>query len=81
MRVVASHEVRINKTYINTSFRVSIIAHNMYFHSDNNPINKFKAGFLRWFWNRRFLNKVINHIDDIGLNYYFHRRFGNKNID
>ena len=31
-----------------------------------------------WLWNKYFLEKIKNHVDHIGLNYYFHSEFGNK---
>ena len=38
--------------------------------------------FSNKFWNFYFLNKIKNHLDFIGLNYYFHRKlFGNENKD
>jgi len=58
------------------SSEVGIVKDNIYFHANRNIINKFKAWFLNWFWNRRFLNKVFMHCDTIGLNYYFHKKFG-----
>lgn len=33
------------------------------------------AKIASWFWNREFLNRIKNHQDFIGLNYYFHNRF------
>ncbi|MDP3996451.1 MAG: family 1 glycosylhydrolase [bacterium] len=34
------------------------------------------AGFLRWFWNKRFLNSIRGETDFIGINFYFHKKFG-----
>ena len=34
--------------------------------------------FTDFLWNKYFMNKVKNHIDTIGLNYYFHTEFGKK---
>ncbi|MDP3051945.1 MAG: glycoside hydrolase family 1 protein [bacterium] len=65
-----------NKSYkvikeINAQAQVGISKHNIYF--ENIP-------FANYFWNEYFLNKIKNHQDFIGLNYYFHARlFGNKN--
>lgn len=58
-------------------FDVGIVKDNIYFHANWNPINMLSALFMNWFWNRRFLNKVKDNIDSIGLNYYFHKKFGN----
>lgn len=57
--------------------QVSIVKDNIYFHSSN-VLFKPLASFMRWFWNRRFLNMVSEHIDAIGLNYYFHKEFGGR---
>ena len=65
-----------NKSYkvikeINAQTQVGISKHNIYF--ENIP-------FANSFWNEYFLDKIKNHQDFIGLNYYFHARlFGNKN--
>ena len=65
---LASHII-IKK--INSELQVGIAKNNIYF--ENIP-------FLRHFWNFHFLNKIKNHCDFIGLNYYFHRKFfGNEN--
>lgn len=63
---------------LNKNLEVSIVKDNIYFHANWNPFNKLLAGFLNWFWNRRFLNKVYKHCDAIGLNFYFHKHFGGK---
>lgn len=57
---------------------VGIVKDNIYFHSDKKPWNIVRAKFLNWFWNHRFLNKIDNHCDNIGLNYYFHSYYGNS---
>ena len=59
---------------------VGIVKDNIYFHANWNPFNKLLAGFMSWFWNRRFLNKVYKHTDSIGLNFYFHRKFGDRDV-
>jgi beta-glucosidase len=38
------------------------------------PIEIFFAKFLRYIWNYRFLEKIKNEIDYIGVDYYFHNR-------
>lgn len=57
---------------------VGIVKQNMFFHSDKWPWNIFLKFFFKWFWNRYFLNKIKNHVDSIGLNYYKHWHFGHK---
>lgn len=56
--------------------KIGISKNNIYFHSNANPFNMLYAGFMNWFWNRRFLNGIKNHQDFIGLNHYFHHKFG-----
>ena len=57
---------------------VGIVKDNIYFHANWNPFNKIAAVFMNWWWNRRFLNKIRGHFDSIGLNYYFHKKFGDR---
>jgi len=37
-------------------------------------LDKFSARTSHYFWNERFLNRIKNHLDFIGLNYYHHNR-------
>jgi len=37
-------------------------------------IEKSLAKLFNYFWNLRFLNKIKNHLDYIGVDYYFHDR-------
>ena len=55
---------------------VGIIAHIIYFHANGNPINKLKAKIINWHFNHHFLDHVAAKCDSIGLNYYFHKKFG-----
>lgn len=65
---------------IDLNSEVGIVKDNIYFHANKNPFNKLAAYISRQYWNFRFLNKIKNHYDSIGLNYYFHKSFGsNKN--
>lgn len=57
---------------------VGIVKDNIYFHGNWNPFNKIIAACMNWWWNRRFLNKISGNFDSIGLNYYFHKKFGDK---
>lgn len=59
---------------------VGIVKDNMYFHANWNPINKLVALIAQRVWNLHFINKVAQHIDTIGLNYYFHKHFGNNDV-
>lgn len=58
---------------IDQNNKVGIAKHNIYFEAANNKIINRGLKFLAdWWWNFRFLNKIKNHQDFIGLNYYFH---------
>ncbi len=61
---------------IDIACEVAIVKDNFYWHSNWNPFNMIIASFMGWWWNRRFLNKVYQYTDTIGLNYYFHKKFG-----
>jgi len=37
-------------------------------------LDRFNVFLCDYFWNRYFLNKIKNHLDFIGLNYYFHNK-------
>lgn len=55
---------------------VSVVKHVILFHANGNPINKLIACFMNWWWTHRFMKQVYEKCDSIGLNYYFHRKFG-----
>ncbi len=55
---------------------VSIVYHVILFHANGNPWNKLKAWVGNYFWTYRFMNQVSKKCDSIGLNYYFHKKFG-----
>lgn len=63
---------------IDLNSEVGIVKDNIWFHSNKNPFNKIAAKVMQKYWNFRFLNKIKNHYDSIGLNYYFHSTFGKK---
>ena len=56
--------------------KVGIAKHNIFFEANANPFNILLCTFMDWFWNHRFLNLIAGHQDFIGLNHYFHRKFG-----
>ncbi len=55
---------------------VSVVKHVILFHSNGNPFNKLVAKFMNWWWTHRFMKRVYLKCDSIGLNYYFHKKFG-----
>ncbi len=61
---------------INRDVRVSVVKHVHYFHADRNMIHKLQAKIAFYFQTRSFINKIIDSIDEIGLNYYRHTKFG-----
>jgi len=58
------------------SVLVGIAKNNIYFepHNPKSPLDKTSCALSSYFWNHYFLNKIKNHLDFIGLNYYFHQR-------
>lgn len=54
------------------SNQVGIAKHNIYFEAGPGFINKVLKYAADWWWNFRFLDKIKEHQDFIGLNYYFH---------
>lgn len=66
------------------AIKVGIAKNNCYFEPvNNNLLNKWSVNLGQYFLNHYFLNKIKNHLDFIGLNYYFHQKtdffFRNKN--
>lgn len=81
--LIKSHKHAYNEIKETTpSASVGIVKNNMYMHvsrySRFNPFLYVNRIFNDYFWNRYFMNKVKDHIDTIGLNYYFHTEFGRK---
>ncbi len=56
--------------------QVSVVKHVHYFYSNWNPVNKLKAKLATYFQTYRFMNRVIEHSDSIGLNFYRSTPFG-----
>lgn len=57
---------------IDNNNQVGVAKHNMYFEAAPGFVNKILKKLADWWWNFRFLDKIKNHQDFIGLNYYFH---------
>lgn len=55
---------------------MSVVKHVIYFHANWNPLNKVKAWVANYCWTHIFMRRVHNHLDSVGLNYYFHKKFG-----
>ncbi len=55
---------------------VSVVKHVILFHANGNPFNKLIAWVANYFWTYKFMNRVYKKCDSVGLNYYFHKKFG-----
>lgn len=56
--------------------RIGIAKDNHYFEPFNptNLLDRISARFCRYFYNEFFLDRIKNHLDFIGLNYYLHAK-------
>ena len=56
--------------------KVGLAKNNQYFepYSSNSFLDRFSAVLFNYFGNDFFLNQVKDHLDFIGLNYYFHNK-------
>lgn len=57
---------------------VSVVKHVIYFHANWNPLNKLKAWVANYVWTHIFMKRTYKKCDQIGLNYYFHKKFGDN---
>ncbi len=57
---------------------VSVVKHIIRFDANWNPFNKLKAAIANYYWTYKFMNRVHEKCDSIGLNYYFYTQFGDK---
>ena len=55
---------------INQETQIGIAKNNIFF--EGKGINKALTYLVDWWWNKRFLDKIKNSQDFIGLNYYLH---------
>ncbi|MCK4781601.1 glycoside hydrolase family 1 protein [Candidatus Parcubacteria bacterium] len=79
---VAKNQIAVHKKIynvfhkLNSDVKVGIAKHNScvepYF--SKFPLDKLSAKLARYFGNEYFLNRIKNHQDFIGLNYYFHNK-------
>ncbi len=60
---------------IRPDLKISIAKNNQVFEParKNNPFDNAITNYFDHTWNYHFLNKIKNHVDFIGLNYYFYR--------
>lgn len=55
---------------------VSIVKHVVAHEANHNPLNKLKAWVSNQFQTFSFMNKVYQHCDSIGLNFYHYKKYG-----
>ena len=56
------------------SSQIGVATNNTYYEADNNPISIFVKNIIESLDHFYFLDRIQNHQDFIGLNYYFHNR-------
>ncbi len=59
---------------------VSVVKHVIYFHANWNPLNQLKAKIANYCWTDIFMKRTYRKCDSIGLNYYFHKKFGDTEV-
>lgn len=69
--ITAHHAAYATLKKINPSAQVTIATPQAYFKSASDPISKMCTKVASWWWNKRFLSKVVSALDFIGLNYYW----------
>lgn len=57
---------------------VGVVKHVIYFHANKNPFNILKAAIANYTWTHVFMKRTYQKCDHIGLNYYFHKKFGDQ---
>lgn len=57
---------------------VSVVKHVIVFDANWNPFNKLMAYVANYFWTHKFMKRVYQCCDSIGLNYYFYTKFGDR---
>ncbi len=60
------------------AIQVGMVKHVIYFHANWNPFNKLKAAIANYSWTSIYMNRTHKKCDYIGLNYYFHKKFGDR---
>ena len=80
--LATSHNVAYQRIKtMNPGFQIGVATQNMNFESNGNPLNRLLAKFSIWFfWNHKFLQKIRGCQDFVGLNYYIHKKFGDKTV-
>lgn len=73
---IAAHQKVYEVFHKKDDAQVGIAKNNQFFEPYNKKsfLDRFAASAADYFWNKWFLNCIKNHLDFIGLNYYFHSR-------
>lgn len=80
-RLVAAHRLAYREMKkVAPGIQIGIAKNNIFFSSDGWWWNRLAKHFMDWFWNEWFLNSISSHQDFIGLNQYFYRKFGKKEV-
>ncbi|MEL6805077.1 MAG: family 1 glycosylhydrolase, partial [Bacteroidota bacterium] len=61
---------------IRPAIEVSVVKHTVAFEGNWNPLNKLRAYISNYLWTVIFMNRVHKKCDQIGLNFYHYRQFG-----
>ena len=79
--LVAAHKLAYEAIKrVKPDAQVSIVKHVRWFTSDDKLINRLKAKVMQYLQSDRYMKRIRKHLDEIGLNYYRHTKFGdNKN--
>lgn len=59
---------------------VSVVKHVIMFESTKNPFRMLQAWIANYAWTHWFMRRVHQKCDQIGLNYYFYKKFGDRKI-
>jgi len=65
---------------LSSNVKIGVVKHVIYFNANWNPINKIIAFVANHYWTHIFMRRVYKKCDEIGLNYYFHKKFGDKEV-
>lgn len=58
--------------------KVSVVKHVHYFHANSQGLNILKAKLAAYFQTHIFIKRTKNCLDEIGVNYYRHTKFGDN---
>lgn len=61
---------------VRREIEVSVVKHVIFFHANGNPWNILRAWVANYAWTHIFMKRTYRKCDSIGLNYYFHKKFG-----